>query len=332
MDWTKGFSASYYMTLVDPATWRDVQRVEITGGNISRSGSGLRESADVTCRGFDPDREHWVRIYLDAAQEGDVAHVPLFTGLTSVPEREIDGERVTYPVTCYSVLKPAEDMLLQRGWFAPSGFNGAEVAAELLSVTPAPVAVEPGAPTLSQSIIAEDGENRLTMANKVLAAINWRLQISGDGSITVCPPASEISGTFGQDRDVIEPQVQLRADWFSCPNVFRAISGGVTAVARDDSEDSMLSTVTRGREIWREESDCDLNSGEGLAQYAQRRLRELQAVAYSVRYVRRFDPQILVGDLVRLHYPGQGLTDDYTVIAQDIELGYGARTSEEVQR
>lgn len=332
MDWAKGFSSSYYMTLVDPTTWRDIERIEITDGNISRTNEGLRQSADVDCTDFNPDRERWIRIYLDAAQEGDVVHVPLFTGLSSVPEQSIDGSRVQYPLTCYSVLKPAEDILLQRGWFAAESFNGAEVVRDLLSVTPAPIIVEPDAPALSQSIIAENGENHLTMANKVLAAINWRLRISGDGTITVCSMPEEVSSTFGLDNDVIEPKLTRKADWFSCPNVFRAISDDMTAVARDDAEDSMLSTVSRGREIWVEESNCDLNDGESLEQYAQRRLEELQAVAYSVRYTRRFDPEVLVDDLVRLHYPGQNLMDEYTVISQDINLGHGARTSEEVQK
>ena len=330
IDWSKGFSASYYMTIVDPASWRDLERVEITGGTISRTGSGLRQSADVECTDFDPEREQWVRVYLDVAQAGDVAHVALFTGLSSVPERAINGNRTRYPLTCYSVLKPAEDVLLQRGWFAPSGVNGAELVADLLSVTPAPVTVEVNAPSLAQSIIAENGENRLTMTNKILAAINWRLRIEGDGSITICPQASELSGTFGLDNDVIEPKLTRRADWFSCPNVFRAISGSMTAVVRDDSEDSFLSTVSRGREIWMEEK-CDLNSGESLEQYAQRRLQEEQAVAYSVQYARRFDPKILVGDLVRLHYPAQNLMNTYVVTRQSIDLSYGARTSEEVQ-
>lgn len=320
------------MTLVDPVTWADKERVEITDGTISRTDTGLRQSADINCTDFDPEREQWIRIYLDAAQVGDVAHEALFTGLCSVPEQSMDGTRTEFPLACYSVLKPAEDVLLRRGWYAPAGFNGAELAADLLSVSAAPVVVQENAPSLAQYIIAEDGENRLSMANRILTAINWRLRISGDGTITICPRAAEISGVFGLDNDVIEPKLVKRADWFSCPNVLRAVSGDLTAVARDDREDSALSTVNRGREIWKEETSCDLNKGESLAQYAQRRLRELQSVAYSVRYTRRFDPQVLPGDMVQLRYPPQGLTDTYQVTSQTIDLGYGARTSEEVQR
>lgn len=332
MDWTKGFSASFHMELVDPVTWRNVERVEITAGAVSRTPDGLRQSADITCLDFAPDRERWVRVYLDAAQDDDVEHVPLFTGLGSVPSEQMDGMRTIFPLVCYSVLKPAEDVSLSRGWFAPEGRNGAEVIADLLSVTPAPIEVEDDAPTLTQSVIAEDGENRLTMANKILETINWRLRIDGDGTITICPPAAEISATFGTDRDVIETQLTKTKDWFDCPNIVRAVSDGAVAIARDDDENSMLSTVTRGREIWLEEKNCDLNSGESLEQYAQRRLSEAQAFAYKVQYSRRFDPDVNVGDLVRLHYPGHDLMDVFTVISQSISLGHGARTEEEVQK
>jgi hypothetical protein len=320
------------MTIVDPASWRDMDRVEITGGSVSRSVSGLRQSADITCTDYDPDREQWVRVYLDAAQAGDVVHVPLFTGLSSVPERSTDGSRTEYPLACYSVLKPAEDILLDRGWYAMTGQSSGDVIEALLSDLPAPVTVRDGSPALIRSIIAEDGETQLSMVDKILTAIGWRLRIEGDGSIEVCPADTEPRATFGDGNDVIEPQLTVRKDWFSCPNVFRAISGDRSAVARDDSEDSMLSTVSRGREIWMEDRDGQLSDSEGLEQYAERRLAEEQAYAYSVRYRRRYDPAVTAGDLVRLHYPGQGLQEDHTVISQSITLGLGAAVEEEVQR
>lgn len=332
MDWSNGFSAAYYMALVDPVTWRDIERVEIVGGSVASTGTGLRQSADVVCTEFNPDCERWARIYLEAAQDGDALRVPLFTGLTSVPGRNIDGNRIQYPLTCYSVLKPAEDVLLPRGWYAPAGFSGAAIVADLLSVTPAPVTYMDNAPALAQPIIAEDRENRLTMANKVLAAINWRLRIAGDGSISVCPKASEAVAVFGMERDIVEPSITVRADWFSCPNVFRAISGGESAVARDDDESSALSTAVRGREIWKEETNCDISDGESLDDYAVRRLRELQTVSCTLSYSRRYDPSVLVGDLIQMRYPAQDLTEVYEVTAQTITLGYGARTSEEARR
>ena len=60
MDWIKGYSASYYMTIVDPGSWRDLRMVDITGGSISKTGTSLMESAQVDLT--ENLGETWVRI------------------------------------------------------------------------------------------------------------------------------------------------------------------------------------------------------------------------------------------------------------------------------
>ena len=153
MDWSKGFSAVYYMSVVDPVTWRDIDRIEITGGSISRSESELVESADVDCVRYDNTAERYVRIWLNAEHDGDSEHVPLFTGLAISPDDDINGTLINNRVQCYSVLKPAKDILLQRGWYAPAGISGDSLVEDLLSVIPAPVRSEGTAPSLAQAII-----------------------------------------------------------------------------------------------------------------------------------------------------------------------------------
>lgn len=332
MEWNKGFSARYYSTFVDPVTWRDTERFEVTGGSIKRTESGLMQSAGINVTKYDQNIERFIRVYLDARQTGDSSHNAIFTGLATAPEKEINGNMSSYELDCYSVLKPAQDVFLPLGYYAPAGVPGAEIVRDLLSQgTPAPVKVEGESPLLSQYIIAEDGENLLSMSQKVLTAIGWRLRINGMGEVTICDLASKISASFDPlGNDCIEPQIKAVNDWYSCPNVFRAVMDDVSAVARDDSTESPLSTVSRGREVWMEEKDCNLNDNESLADYAYRRLKEEQMHYLAVDYSRRFDPNVTVSDVVRLHYPNQGLDGLFYVTSQSIELGYGARTSEEV--
>ena len=202
---------------------------------------------------------------------------------------------------------------------------------DLLSVTPAPVIIEDNAPTLSQSIIAENNETHLSMVHKLLNAIGWRIRILGDGTITVCKKATEPVASFDpEDNDSIEPKVNLTDNWYKCPNVFRVTSGDFTAIARDDSIDSPLSTVNRGREVWAEDSTAKLNNGEGVSDYARRRLKEEQQRGVVVTYDRRYHPDIIVGDRIRLHYPKQGMDGVFIVTSQQIELSHSGRTSEEV--
>lgn len=331
MDWSKGFSASYHMSIVDPDTWRDTSRVEITSGSVSYVSTGLRASADVSCRDFEIGREYWVRVWLTATQGTETVREALFTGLASSTDVTINSKRKEYPVQCYSVLKPAQDTLLIRGWYAPVQTSADVLLRRLLEVCRAPIIVEATAPALRNAIIAQNGESNLSMVDRILTAINWRLMLDGMGNIHLSPKPTAIAATFDPiENDVIEPEVKLSRDWFDCPNVFRAVQEDQTAVARDDSEDSFLSTVNRGREIWMEEDGCEFNDNETIGEYALRRLKEEQSVALAVEYKRRFDPNVHVGDVVRFMYPGAGLEGRYTVLSQSMELGHGATVDEEV--
>ena len=88
--------------------------------------------------------------------------------------------------------------------------------------------------------------------------------------------------------------------------------------------------MNRGREVWAEEKDCNLNTNESLGQFALRRLQEKQRHYLSVSYDRRFHPDVLTTDLIDLNYPAQGISGTFYVTSQSITIGYGARTSEEV--
>lgn len=331
MDWSKGYSASYHITRIDPATWRDIETIRITGGSVSRSQDGLMQSADIDCVNYNPGREIWIRVWLDADQSGAHAHEAIFTGIATSPGREFNGRMSASSLECYSVLKPCDDIALPRGWYAPSGMPGALIVRQLLRATPAPCEAEENSPELASEIVAEDGETNLTMISKILAAINWRMRISGDGRIRVIPKSSDPVAVFEPiGADVIETKISVTEDWYSCPNVLMAISEDLTAVARDDSERSPLSTVNRGREVWSVEADADLGANETIAEYAARRLGELQTAEISADYDRRFVPDVMPGDVVRLNYPDQGLSGDFAVDSQSIDLGYAARTSETI--
>lgn len=329
MDWSKGYSSRFYMSIVDPSSWRDTETIKITGGKVSRSSDGLMQSADVECNRYDQTRERYVRIYMDIDQGGAHAHVPIFTGLATSPDRDIDGRAVSHSVACYSVLKPCDDIALPRGWYAPQGGSGAQIVGRLLSVSPAPVSVEGESPTLVAPLIAEDGETNLSMVWKILEAINWRLRINGNGEITVEPKPTESAVTFDPlEFDVLETKLSVTKDWYSCPNVLMCICDDFSAVVRDDDIESPLSIETRGREVWNVETDCDISSGESIGAYAKRRLKELQTVQKEISYDRRYVPEVYPGDVVTLHYPEQELVGDFRIESQSITLGYSARTSE----
>ena len=205
IDWSKGYSASYYAERVDPATWRDVEVIRITGGTVKRELTGKRQSADISCVNYHIDVEQWIRVYMDVRQEGASAHVPLFTGLATSPDDDINGTLTTNSLSCFSVLKPAEDVILPRGWYAPAGMSGGELIRQLLRVSPAPVQVAPDAPALSDTIIAEEGETNLSMVDRILDAVNWTIRIDGDGTINIMPGSADPVIRFDPiENDMIE--------------------------------------------------------------------------------------------------------------------------------
>lgn len=331
IDWSKGFSARYYISVIDRITRRDIRRLKITAGSIKREDSELRESARLDCVNYSENTEQLVRVWLDAKQNGNSSHIPLFTGLATSPGRSINGTLVTNTLECYSVLKIAQDILLPRGWYAPKGINGGDLIKDLLSVIPVDISIAENSPGLNSAIIAENGENHLSMADKILELMNWRLTLDGYGNIYIHPYEKEPVAIFDSlNNDVLEPTLSVTYDWYECPNIYRAVLDDSYAVARDDSPDSPLSTVNRGREVWLEDSSAYLNENETLAEYAERMLKLAQRVSTTISYDRRFDPNTYVSDVVRLNYPAQKISGDFLITSQSITLGYNAKTSEEV--
>lgn len=335
MDWRGGFSALYELKRVDPMSFDDMGSLDFISGTIDKTDTGLMESADLAMT--ENPGECWVRVYLKARQEQSGARVPLFTGLASVPERTLDGVRITYEVECYSVLKPVEDILVARGYYAPAGADAAGLVADLLSVGPAPVVVDGDGPSLEEAIVAEDDQSVLDVAWMILNAIGWRLRIEGNGTIHVCAPSTEPVAIFDtEDNDVVEVSMTDSQDWFSVPNCIRVVSGDRYVEIIDDDPESAVSTVarqtTRGGngQVWMSDSASSIGSNESLGEYAMRVLKENQSPARTIKYSRRFLPDVVVTDMVGLHLQRVGIDGRFRITSQTIELGYGCRTSEEV--
>jgi len=334
MDWSKGYEARYYLSILDKETMRDMDKLELVSGSISRSLTDLRESASFDCVRYPfNNEEKYIRVWLDTVQDGSSGHTPLFTGIATSPKDKYSGNLRTNTVEMYSVLKIAEDVLLSRGWYAPVDANGAKLVKTLLSIINVDIFIEETEtqPILSQSIIAEQNENHRSMADKILSAINWRLKLDGYGNIYLGPLNKNPKIIFSSnENDVLETSVDVSYDWYSAPNILRATIDDTSAIARDDDPKSPLSIINRGREVWFEDSDVNLNANETLAEYAQRMLKEYQQVATNISYDRRYWPNVYPGDVVNLNYPAQNISGDFLVSSQSITLGPNAKTSEEV--
>lgn len=342
MDWSKGYSAKYYLTIVDRTTMRDINlddpsnsRIELIDGTIQRSYEGLRESADLTSEHYAINKETYVRVWLDTNQNGGTSHTPLFTGIASSPSRNIQGPIENTSMQCYSMLKLSEDILLPRGWYAPYDASVEDLLRFLLKPSDSNIEIRCDVPKLQYSIIAESGETHLSMADKILSSTELRMRLDGYGHIIIDSAKPDVIrknvAVFGaSENDIIEPTLSIDYDWFNTPNVVRVIVDDQYSIARDDDPDSPLSTVNRGREVWAEDTSAELNVDESISDYAGRKLREYQKAATSISYDRRYMPDVYPYDSVRLNYPSKGIFGLFLITSQSITLGYNAKTSEEV--
>lgn len=330
MNYTDGYTASFYVTLIDPATWTETEEVDFISGSVNNTADGLRQSATLQVRDFDRTHEHWIRIYMNARQNEDIGHKPIFTGVVSAPREDVEDTLSTNSLNCYSVLEPVDTPMI-IGEYIARGENAGTAIRRLLEQTPAPVDIGKGIPALDDYIIAEDNETKLTMIQKVLDAIGWQLVIAGDGTIKVrSKPIKPVVVFAPGGADVIEPQASKTRDWFKVPNVLQVTAGDAVAEARDTDPNSPLSIPARGRMIISTERDVKLSDNEGLAEYAKRRLDEEQQVAEVVEYSRRFIPDIYVGDIVQMNY--SKLQGVYEIQSQTINLTYNGQTREQAVR
>lgn len=340
MDFSKGYSASFFGTYYNPFQRFESGTFDIISGSINREDSDLRQSASLTLKDYEGLNDQWIRIYMDAKQGSDSERVCLFTGLASCPSQSYQDGVLTTNVQCYSVLKAVSDVMLPIGWYAPAFSNGAKQIQTLLQDLPFPVYVSDEVSTLKSAIVAEDDETKLSMTDAILNSMvsedensskRWKLQIGGDGSIYLSPYSDKPVAIFSYTMDdVIESSFSVDRDWFECPNVFRVIDGDVLAIARDDDENSELSTIARGREIWMSESSAEVADGESVGAYAQRRLLEEQSRSEKYSYPRRYLPYVNQGDLIRIMYPE--INGDFYVESQSINLGINAQTNETIYR
>lgn len=339
MDYSQGYTSSFYMTIIDPISWADLGRIEIISGSINRSETDLRQSASLTLKSWDFEGDQWIRVYMVSEYNGNIERVPLFTGIATSPSTSYSNGVSTVTIQAYSVLKPAQDIILQHGWYARRGISAETIIRDLLSVTHAPIVVNyNGAENrLADDLVAEDNESNASMLEWVLDAMSWVMYIDGDGTIVFDrnpeysdEPIDPVVTMAPYENDVIETSFTINHDWFECPNALRATVNEMTAVAKDEDPDSPLSIQNRGREVWVVENNVDLLDDETIAEYAKYRLGELQERYETVSYNRRFLPNVNVTNKIRLGYPE--LSGDFIIESQTITLGHAAVTQEQIKR
>lgn len=328
MDWTRGYSSTWRLYAVDPDTWADARELGgVTSATVERDGTGdapLVDSGTVSLttplgQGWD---EGYVRLALEAEQEGRVERFDVATLLATRVGGTVERGGETPELECRSVLWPASVTVMDPGSYVPAGADGAEWAAERLSeAINAPVSFEGGF-TVDEHLVLDLGTTVLDAAWQVLRAGGYRIAIDGRGRVRVAPEATDVSLELSSaSARMLLPSVETRLDWSGVPNRYVAVDEELVAEAVNDDPASPTSTVTRGYRVDMVDESPTRVDGETLAAYCARRLEEESVVEDARTYERKFWPGIVPGSLVRGTLPSVSMEGTMRVTRQSLDCG-----------
>lgn len=285
----------------------------------------LMESGDVESTGRLAEGYHRIEMLSSTGELAEVATLLLVPDGSTWSHEKWNGRAVGK-----SVLSPAAERKLKPGAYAAMGDDGAAWAARTLSgVIDAPVRVV-GSFSLGEHVVFDLGASYLDAVWKVLDVGGFCMQVSGDGTVTVCPkPGEPALVVNAATRSLLMPEIGSGLPVDDVPNVLKVYDDkGVEHVARNDDPSSPTSTVSRGREIDCVEDSPTREEDESWDDYASRRLSELSEIYETYDVEREHVPGVLPYSLVRVNLPEQGMSGDYRVMSQTIECGKGITVSE----
>lgn len=342
MDWemTTSFARTtliapvYYE--VDPSTWADTRRVEdVSSCTITREDDGeVLERATLSIDSFEMG-ERWIRCYVDAYQDGRAERIPIGCWLVQTPRRAFDGLVPTLSCEAYSSLHPLREDIAPVGTCYPPGTNCTEAAAEICRQRGiAPVVESPSRKVLDDWYVVPPKTSWLKVANTLLAAADRRLVPDEYGRVCQEPIIDARNArpahTFGEgDGSLLLPRADDTFDWYGLPNVCRVSCAGVhgesiVGECVNDDPNSILSTVSRGREVpLIIDSPDELKSGatEAAANLLARRFLLDASTVERVMVIRHGMVRTRLYECVRLSYVSAKMEADATIRFQRITVG-----------
>lgn len=340
-DWLSSMEQTFEYYIVDPSTWRDIKLLDhVKSCTISRD-SEASTLGSATIDVTDSIEECYVRIYLVTIQNGVKERYPLGTFLVQTPSSSFDGRIQSVSLDAYTPLLELKDNLPPLGYSILKGANIMDNVYRLTREnTRAPAVKATCSTDLFNDFVAETSDTWLSFITDLMANAKYEFALDELGRILFSPKQETASlqpvWTYTDDNSsILYPDVSLEQDLYGIPNVVEVIysSGGgyyYAKVVNDDSN-SPTSTVNRGREIVHRVTDPDMignPTNNQIQEYAERMLRELSTLEYTVTYTHAYCP-VRIGDCVRLNYSRAGLNNvKAKVISQSIKCEPGCPVTE----
>ena len=340
-DWLRSMQRTYEYYIVDPGTWKDVTKLDnVISCTINRDletetlGSA---TIDVT----ESIGECYIRVYLITIQNGVREKHPLGTFLVQTPSSSFNGKIRNVSMDAYTPLLELKENPPPLGYSVPKDTNIMDIARQLTREhARAPVSGADCSETLYNDFISNTNDTWLTFLADLIANAKYTFSLDELGRILFSPKQDTASlqpvWTYTDDNSsILYPDISMEHDMYGIPNVVEVIysSGSDTYYARvvNDDSNSPISTVNRGREIAHRVTNPDLignPTNAEIQEYAERLLREMSSLEYTVTYTHGYCP-VRLGDCVRLNYVRAGITNvKAKVISQTINCNSGCKVTE----
>ena len=340
-DWTKSMQQTFEYYIVNPATWKDVRRINnVKSGSITRD-LGVETLGSATFDIEEPLGECYIRVYLITIQNGAKDKYPLGTYLIQTPSSKFDGKNKIVSVDAYTPLLELKENPPPIGYSVLKDTNIMETAYKITKEQArAPVVAAACTETLFSDFVANTDDTWMTFLNDLIANAKYTFALDELGRILFSPKQDMASlqpvWTFDDSNSsILYPEINMDYDLYGIPNVVEVIYSSndrcyYSRVVNDDSN-SPTSTVSRGREIIHRVTEPILYGNptdEQVNEYAVRLLRSLSSIEYTVNYSHGYCP-VKIGDCVRLNYSKAGLNGiKAKVISQSIKCEPGCPVSE----
>lgn len=340
-DWMSSMQQTFEYYVVDPATWKDMKRVDnVISCTINRdSDAETLGSADLAIA--ESLGECYIRVYLITIQNGVREKHPLGTYLVQTPSYSFNGKIRDISIDTYTPLLELKESPIPIGYYVPKNENVMDIAYRLAREHCRAPVVKAECPTeLFGDFVANTSDTWLSFLIDLISNAKYKFALDEMGRILFSPNQDTASlqpvWTYTDDNSsILLPDLTINHDMYGIPNVVEVVySDGVenyyARVVNDDSS-SPISTVNRGREIVYRETDPSVignPTNNRIQEYAERLLRELSTLEYTVTYTHGYCP-VRLGDCVRLDYKKAGLTGvKAKVISQSIQCEPGCPVSE----
>lgn len=340
-DWLKSMQQTFEYYIVDPATWKDAKRL-----NTVKSCSITRDSSAETLGSAAIDitesvGECYIRSYLVTVQNGLREKHPLGTHLIQTPSTSFDGKIQNVSVDAYTPLIELKEKYPPLGYSITKNTNVMDIAYRLTRENlRAPVVKASASTELFNDFVSETSDTWVTFLSDLIANAKYNFDLDEMGRVLFSPKQDMASlqpvWTYDDgNSSILYPDFSMDHDLYGIPNVLEVIysNGKDSYYAKvvNDDPNSPTSTVSRGRVIPYRETDPNLvgdPTNNQIQEYAERRLRELSTIEYTISYTHGYCP-VRVGDCVRLNHSKANLKNvKAKVISQTIQCKPGCPVSE----